>query len=117
VAKVKRVLAKSTTDLTLPKLIEIARHYAQEDPMPDSDDEDTTRGNQSRAGPSRQDHHGQDLRYSNTRYIGKRSGPSDLIANAVQAGPRDPKAFHRDGGVYHGGNGNYRGKNPQQAKV
>jgi hypothetical protein len=62
VAKIKRILAKPTTDLSVPELIEIAWRYAQEDPMPDSDDESTMRGNQSRGGPSRQDHHGQDLR-------------------------------------------------------
>jgi hypothetical protein len=41
VAKIKQVLAKSTTNLSLPELIEITRRYAQEDPMPDSDDEST----------------------------------------------------------------------------
>jgi hypothetical protein len=51
VAKIQRVLAKSTTDLALPELIEIARCYAQEDPKPDSDDESATRGNQSHGGP------------------------------------------------------------------
>jgi hypothetical protein len=116
VAKIQRVLAKSTTDLALPELIEIAQCYAQEDPMPDTDDESATRGNQSHGGPTRQDHHSQDLCYNNTRYTGKRSGPSDLVTNAIQADPRGPNAFCRDGGGYRGGNGNYRGKNLNKTK-
>jgi hypothetical protein len=110
VAKIKRILAKPTTDLSVPELIEIAWCYAQEDPMPDLDDESTMRGNQSRGGPSRQDHHGQDLCYSSTRHTGKRSSPSDLVANTGQDDPRDPKAFRRDVESYRGGNGNYMAK-------
>jgi hypothetical protein len=116
VAKIKRVLAKSTTDLSVSELIEIARRYAVEDPMPDSKDESTMRSNAPRGGPSRQDHHGQDLCYCNTRDTGKHSDPSDLIANTGQSGPRDPKAFHRDRGGYRDGNNNYKGKSPNKPK-
>jgi hypothetical protein len=116
VVKIKRVLTKSTTDLSQPELIEITWCYAQENPMLDSDNESTMRSNPSCGGPSRQDHHGQDLRYSNTRHTGKCSGPSDLVANTSQAGPRDPKVFHRNRGSYHDGNMNYRGKNPNKPK-
>jgi hypothetical protein len=116
VVKIKRVLNKSTTNLLLLELIEITWCYAQEDPMPNSDDESTMRINPSHGGPSRQDRHGQDLRYNNTRHTGKCSGPSDLVANAGQTSPRDSKAFHRNGGSYHDGNMNYRGKNPNKPK-
>jgi hypothetical protein len=84
VGKIKHVLAKCTTYLTLLELIEIVRRYAEEDPMPDSEDESTERHNAPRGGPSRHDHHGQDLRYSNTRHTGKRSGAPDFVANASQ---------------------------------
>jgi hypothetical protein len=82
VAKIKRILAKYTTDLSLLKLIKIAWRYAKDDPMPDLEDESTMRSNAPRGGTSRQDHHGHDLRYSNTRHTGKHSGPSDVIASA-----------------------------------
>jgi hypothetical protein len=84
--------------------------------MPDSDDESTMQSYPSHGGPSRQDHHDQYLHYSNTRHTGKHRGPSYLVANAGQAGPRDPKAFRRDGGRYRNGNGNYRAKNPNKPK-
>jgi hypothetical protein len=67
-------------------------------------------------GGLRQEHHGQDLHYSNTCHNGKRSGPYDLVTNAGQASPRDPKAFRCNGGGYRGDNENYRGKNPNKPK-
>jgi hypothetical protein len=63
-------------------------------------------------GGLRQEHHCQDLRYSNTCHTGKHSGPYELVTNADQASPRDPKAFRCDGGGYRGDNGNYRAKTP-----
>jgi hypothetical protein len=51
VVKIKRVLTKSTTDLSQPELIEITWCYAQENPMLDSDDESTMRSNPSCGGP------------------------------------------------------------------
>jgi hypothetical protein len=42
--------------------------------------------------------------------------PPDLVANVGQTGPHDPKTFHHDGSGYCGGNGNYKGKNPNKPK-
>jgi hypothetical protein len=98
VAKIKRVLAKSRTDLSLPELIEIERCYAEEELMQDSEDESTRRHNVPRGGHLRHDNNSQDLRYNNTCHTGKHPNAPDFVANTGQGDQRDLKSFCRDGG-------------------
>jgi hypothetical protein len=78
--------------------------------MLDSEDESTMWGNAPHGGPSRHDHHGQDLHYRNTHHTGKHFGPSNFITNAGNAGQRNPKSFCHDNGGYHDSNNTTRVK-------